>query len=70
MENGVFNPALGYALLGIARSMYYSGRTYASMVKNSEGQGLIPENEQDTIIDYLIHNEVDVKHEDALLQIQ
>jgi len=40
------------------------------MVKNSEGQGLIPENEQDTIIDYLIHNEVDVKHEDALLQIQ
>ena len=70
VENGVFNPALGYALFGIARSMYYPGRTYASMVKNSASQGLIPENEQDTIIDYLIHNEVDVKREDALLQIQ
>ena len=29
-----------------------------------------PENEPDIIIDYLIHNEVDVKREDALLVIE
>jgi len=34
------------------------------------GQGLIPENEQDSITGYLIHNEVDVKREDALLVIE
>ncbi len=70
MENGVLDPVLGDALLGIARSMYYPDRTYASMVKKSVGQGLIPENEQDSVIDYLVHNEVDVKREDALLVIE
>lgn len=70
VENGILDPIQRDALLGIARSMYYPDRTYASMVKNSVGQGLIPENEQDTIIDYLIHNEVDVKREDALLVIE
>jgi len=68
--NGVLDPALGDALLGIARSMYYPDRTYAAMVKNSVGRGLIPGDEQDTIIDYLVHNEVDVKREDALLVIE
>jgi hypothetical protein len=70
VENGVFDPALGDGLLGIARSMYYPDRTYAAIVRNGVGQGLIPENEQDTIIEYLIHNEVDVKREDALLVIE
>jgi hypothetical protein len=70
VENGVFDPALGDVLLGIARSMYYPDRTYAAIVRNGVGQGLIPENEQDTIIEYLIHNEVDVKREDALLVIE
>ena len=68
--NGVLDPVQSDALLGIARSMYYPDRTYASMVKNSVEHGLIPENEQDIIIDYLIHNEVDVKREDALLVIE
>ena len=68
--NGVLDPVLGDALLGIARSMYYPDRTYAAMVKKSVGHGLIPENEQDTVIDYLVHNEVDVKREDALLVIE
>jgi hypothetical protein len=70
VENGVLEPDQGDALLGIARSMYYPDRTYAAMVKKSVGQGLIPENEQDTIINYFIHNEVDIKHEDALLVIE
>jgi hypothetical protein len=70
VANGVLDPALGDTLLGIARSMYYPDRTYAGMVKNSVVQGLIPENEQDSIIDYLIHNEVDVKRDDALLVIE
>ena len=70
VENGVLDPTLGDTLLGIARSMYYPDRTYAAMVKKSVDQGLIPESEQDTIIDYLIHNEVDVKREDALLVIE
>jgi hypothetical protein len=70
VENGVLEPDQGDALLGIARSMYYPDRTYAAMVKNSVSQGLIPENEQDTIINYFIHNEVDIKHEDALLVIE
>ena len=69
VENGVLDPVRGDALLGIARSMYYPDRTYASMVRKSVGQGLIPENEQDSVIDYLMHNEVDVKREDALLVI-
>ena len=69
VENGVLDPVRGDALLGIARSMYYPDRTYAGMVKKSVGQGLIPENEQDSVIDYLVHNEVDVKREDALLVI-
>ena len=50
--------------------MYYPDRTYAAMVRKSVVQGLIPENEQDTVIDYLVHNEVDVKREDALLVIK
>ena len=70
VENGVLDPVLGDALLGIARSMYYPDRTYAAMVRKSVGQGLIPENEQDSVIDYLVHNEVDVKREDALLVIE
>ena len=70
VADGILDPALGNALLGIARSMYYPDRTYAGIVKNSVVQGLIPENEHDSIIDYLIHNEVDVKHEDALLVIE
>ena len=70
MENGILDYIQGYALPGIARSMYYPDRTYASMVRKSVGQGLIPENEQDSITGYLIHNEVDVKREDALLVIE
>lgn len=70
VENGVFDPGLGDAMLKISRSMYYPDRTYAAIVKNSIEQGLIPENEQDSLIDYLIHNEVDVKREDALLVIE
>jgi len=70
VENGVLDPVLGDALLGIARSMYYPDRTYAAMVRKSVGQGLVPENEQDSVIDYLVHNEVDVKREDALLVIE
>ena len=70
MENDVPDPVLGDALLGIARSMYYPDRTYAAMVRKSVGQGLIPENEHDSVIDYLVHNEVDVKREDALLVIE
>ena len=68
--NGVLDHVLGDALLGIARSMYYPDRTYAAIVRKSVGQGLIPENEQDSVIDYLVHNEVDVKREDALLVIE
>ena len=63
MENDVPDPVLGDALLGIARSMYYPDRTYAAMVRKSVGQGLIPENEHDSVIDYLVHNEVDVKRQ-------
>ena len=70
VENGILDPIQRDALLGIARSMYYPDRTYAAMVRNSVGQGLIPENEQDSIIDYFIYNEVDVKREDALLVIE
>jgi len=70
MENGVLDPVLGDALLGIARSMYYPDRTYAAMVRKSGGRGLIPENEQYSVIDYLVHNEVDVNREDALLVIE
>ena len=70
VENGVLDPIQGDALLGIARSMYYPDRTYAAMVRNSVGQGLIPGDEQESIIDYLVHNEVDVKREDALLVIE
>ena len=68
--NGVLDPVQGDELLGIARSMYYPDRTYAAMVKNSVVQGLIPGDEQDTIIDYLVHNEVDLKRDDALLVIE
>ncbi|MBC2701366.1 MAG: hypothetical protein HF976_08145 [ANME-2 cluster archaeon] len=40
---GPMDQALGDALLGIARPMYYPDRTYAAMVRNSVDQGLIPE---------------------------
>ncbi len=70
VEEGIINLHQSDMLLETAKSMYYPDRTYAAMVKKSVGQGLIPENEQDTVIDYLIHNEVDVKREDALLVIE
>jgi len=70
VEEGIIDQHQSDVLLKAAKSMYYPDRTYAAMVKNSVGQGLIPENEQDTVIDYLIHNEVDVKREDALLVIE
>jgi hypothetical protein len=70
VEEGIIDQHQSDMLLEAGRSMYYPDRTYAAMVKNSVAQGLIPENEQDSIIDYLIHNEVDVKREDALLVIE
>ena len=70
VEEGIIDQHHSDMLLEAGRSMYYPDRTYASMVKKSVGKGLIPENEPDIIIDYLIHNEVDVKREDALLVIE
>ncbi|MCL7415846.1 MAG: TfuA-related McrA-glycine thioamidation protein [ANME-2 cluster archaeon] len=70
MEQGVIDPDLGDILLGTARSMYYPDRTYTAIVKKSVTEGVVPESEQDIIIDHLIHNEVDVKREDALLVIE
>ena len=69
-DNGIIDQHQSDMLLKAAKSMYYPDRTYAAIVKNIVVQGLITENEQDTIIDYLIHNEVDVKREDALLVIE
>jgi len=70
VEEGIIDQHHSDMLLEAGRSMYYPDRTYASIVKKSVGKGLIPENEPDIIIDYLIHNEVDVKREDALLVIE
>ncbi|HIH87198.1 MAG TPA: TfuA-related McrA-glycine thioamidation protein, partial [Methanosarcinales archaeon] len=70
VDEGMIDQHQSDMLFKAAKSMYYPDRTYAAMVRNSVGQGLIPENEQDSFIDYLVHNEVDVKREDALLVIE
>ena len=70
MEQGAIDSDQGNALLETARSMYYPDRTFAAIVKSSVEKGHILESEKDTIIDYLIHNEVDVKREDALMVIE
>jgi len=70
VEQGAIEPDLSETLLETARSMYYPDRTFAAIVKSSVENGHVPKSEKDTMIDYLIHNEVDVKREDALLVIE
>ncbi|MCL7412960.1 MAG: TfuA-related McrA-glycine thioamidation protein [ANME-2 cluster archaeon] len=70
VEQDAINPDLSEKLLETARSMYYPDRTFAAIVKRSVENGHIPGSDKDTIIEYLIHNEVDVKREDALLVIE
>lgn len=70
VEQGAIEPDLSETLLETARSMYYPDRTFATIVKSSVENGHIPKSDKDTMIDYLIQNEVDVKREDALLVIE
>lgn len=69
VERGEIRADLCEILMETARSMYYPDRTFSAIVKRSVENGRIPRSDKDTITDYLIHNEVDVKHEDALLVI-
>ncbi|MBW6518331.1 MAG: TfuA-related McrA-glycine thioamidation protein [ANME-2 cluster archaeon] len=70
VEQGAIAHDLSNVLLETARSMYYPDRTFAAIVKRCVENGHIPKSDKDTLIDYFIHNEVDVKREDALLVIE
>lgn len=67
---GIIDTEQGDELLQAVRSMFYPDRTYHAMVKKGVELGIVPADRQEFLIDYLVHNEVDIKRDDAVQVIE
>lgn len=67
---GIIDTEEGDELLQAVRSMFYPDRTYHAMVKKGVELGIVPADRQEFLIDYLVHNEVDIKRDDAVQVIE
>jgi len=57
-------------LLELAINTYYPDRSYLGLVKEGVKKGLISEEKRQTILDFFINNQVDIKRQDAILVLE
>ena len=67
---GVIDPAQADAIIGIARKLFYPDRNYQHVVFESEKNGIISGIEKKKLLDFIKLNEVDIKHQDAILVLE
>ena len=67
---GVINPVQASAIIGIARKLFYPDRNYQNVVFESEKNGIISGIEKKKLLDFIKLNEVDIKHQDAILVLE
>ena len=67
---GVIDPVQAAAIIGIARKLFYPDRNYQNVVFESEKNGIISGIEKKKLLDFIKLNEVDIKHQDAILVLE
>ncbi len=70
LEMRILDDEQACAFLNIARKMFYPERNFRSIVSECIKRGIIKRNEKAKLLDFFMNNEVDVKHEDAILVLK
>jgi TfuA protein len=69
-DAGIIDPVQAAAIIGTARKLFYPDRNYQNVVFESEKNGIISGIEKKKLLDFIKLNEVDIKHQDAILVLE
>ncbi len=69
-DAGIIDPVQAAAIIGIARKLFYPDRNYQNVVFESEKNGIISGIKKKKLLDFIKLNEVDIKHQDAILVLE
>jgi len=67
---GVINQVQADAIIGVARKLFYPDRNYQNVVFESEKNRIISGMEKKKFLEFIELNEVDIKHQDAILVLE
>jgi hypothetical protein len=68
--SGILNFTQAISIIDIARKLFYPDRNYRQVIVESVKAGIITDIEQEKMLDFIKNNEVDIKHQDAILVLE